>query len=209
MATLYLIRHGRTAMNKEKIFRGTLDVPLDEVGEAEGAATAQALSSVKFSRIITSPVSRARRTAELLSETTRAPVEVADALRDIDYGAWTRQKDEDVQQRYSDLYRTWLREPDKVRFPGGDSLDDVRTRIQPLLRDLAPRQDTVALVSHRVTLKVILCSALDLGNNYFWRFQLDTASFSRLDFGRAWRLTTLNEASHLAAVKGHLQAQDF
>ena len=210
MTTLYLVRHGRTRLNKDKVFRGMFDVPLDEVGEAEGRAAAQALRNAPISRVLASPLSRARRTAQFLSEATGAPVEVCDALRDIDYGQWTERPDDEVRREDPGRYNEWLTDPGKVRFPGGESLADVRGRVRPVLDRIAGQADAVmAIVSHRATLKVMLCEALDLADRYFRRLQLDTASWSRLDHDGDWRLTTLNATEHLAGVKGHLEAEDF
>lgn len=206
---LYLIRHGRTRLNKAKVFRGTFDVPLDDVGEAEGRATAQALSAVRFDHVYASPLSRAQLTARFLSEVVGVPVETDEAFRDIDYGLWTGRKDEDVRREYGELYAQWHASPGAVRFPEGESLDDVRRRAAPSLARIAEAEGTVAIVSHRVTLKVILCALLDLDNDSFRRFQLDTASYSRLDHDESWRLLTLNETGHLTGVDGHLDAEDF
>ena len=209
MTTLFLIRHGRTRLNKEKVFRGTLDVPLDDVGEAEGRATARALSEVRFDHVYASPLSRAQLTARFLSEAVGVPVETDDAFRDIDYGLWTERKEQDVRRECTELHAQWLASPGEVRFPGGEGLDDVRRRVTKPVARIAEAGDTVAIVSHRVALKVILCVLLDLGDDYFRRFQLDTASYSRLEYDGAWKLVTLNETAHLGGVDGHLDAEDF
>jgi len=209
LTTLYLVRHGRTRLNKEKVFRGTLDVPLDEVGEAEGRATARALSQVRFDHVYASPLSRAQLTARFLSEAVGVPAETDEMFRDIDYGLWTGRKDEDIRREYGELHAQWLASPGDVRFPEGEGLADVRRRAAQSLARIAEAGGTVAIVSHRVTLKVILCVLLDLGDDYFRRFQLDNASYSRLDHDRTWKLVTLNEAAHLADVEGHLEAEDF
>ncbi len=209
LGTLYLVRHGRTRLNREKVFRGRLDVPLDEVGEAEGRAAAGALSGVRFDHVYASPLSRAQQTAAFLSEAVGMPVETEEAFCDIDYGLWTERRDEDIRRESSELHAQWLAEPGEVRFPDGEGLADVRGRVAGALGRIADGDGTVAIVSHRVTLKVILCVLLDLGDDYFRRFQLDTASYSRLDHDGAWCLTTLNICTHLASIEGHLEAEDF
>lgn len=209
MTALYLIRHGRTRLNKGRVFRGTFDVPLDEVGEAEGRAAARALADIRFDHVYASPLSRAQQTAEFLSKAAGVPAETDDAFRDIDYGRWTGRSDTDISREYGELYAQWLATPGKVRFPEGESLADVRRRVTKPLAHIAETGGTAAIVSHRVTLKVILCVLLDLGDDYFRRLQLDNASCSRLDYDGIWKLVTLNDTAHLAGVEGHLEAEDF
>ncbi|MFH0962458.1 MAG: histidine phosphatase family protein [Planctomycetota bacterium] len=209
MSTLYLVRHGRTRLNEQRAFRGAMDVPLDDVGESEGRALGEALAPVALGEILTSPLARARRTAQFIAQRTGTTIRVSKALRDIDYGEWTGRSEDEVRWEFGALYSEWMRTPEKVRFPGGESLGDVRRRVEAPMREIADSGGTIAVVSHRVVLKVMICVGLGLGDDYFRRFHMDTASYSQLDFDGVWRLTVLNESAHLLAIPGHLTAVDF
>jgi len=78
-----------------------------------------------------------------------------------------------VREKYPDLYMRWLREPHKVTFPNGESLEQVRTRTMEAINKLIEKHqnETIALVAHRVPNKVICCSLLGIENNNFWRIQ--------------------------------------
>ena len=182
MGTIYIIRHGRTAWNKEKIFRGREDVPLDEDGRREAACAAEALRDVSLAGIYTSPLSRAYETARVLSKVTGADVLTCSELIDIDYGEWTKLRDEDARRRFESLYSLWETKTHKVTFPKGESLDDVRARAAPALGRIAKAHpnDDVAVTTHRVVIKVLLCFLKGLDNSHFWETKLDTAAISVL-----------------------------
>lgn len=179
MAQIYLIRHGQTAWNKTKIFRGRRDVPLDEQGRLEAASAAKALHGIPFGCIYTSPLARARQTAGTIADGRGVELLADEAFTDIDYGEWTGYSDVEARQKFPELYRLWKESPHLMRFPGGESLDNVRHRAAPRLIELAQRcasqtRQPVALVSHRVVLKLLLCEAKGLDNSHFWAVKLDT-----------------------------------
>jgi broad specificity phosphatase PhoE len=154
LGQIYLVRHGETAWNKAKIFRGRRDIPLDEQGRLEAACAARALREVPLAAIYSSPLSRARETAETIAAGRGLTVAVDDSFIDIDYGEWTEYRDTEARRKFADQYRQWKESPHLVKFPGGESLDDVRRRAAPRLMELARQHAdaTITLVSHRVVL---------------------------------------------------------
>jgi len=208
---IYLVRHGQTAWNKARIFRGRTDVRLNEEGRREAARAARVLRDVPFSCIYTSPLSRAGETARIVSSAHSVPVRPDPAFIDIDYGAWTEYWDTEARRKFRDQYRVWEESPHLVKFPGGESLADVRNRAMPRVRELARRhqRETIALVSHRVVLKVIICAVKGLDNSHFWKVRLDTGSISILESqGDTLRILVENDAGHLASLCGH-ESSDF
>lgn len=206
MGQIYLVRHGETAWNKAKIFRGRRDVPLDAQGRLEAAAVAQALREVVFDRICASPLSRARETAEAIAAGRSMEVVADGAFTDIDYGEWTEYWDVEARRKFSEQYRQWHESPQLVKFPGGESLDDVRQRAVPRLLELGRRHDEslIALVSHRVVLKVLLLAAKGLDNSHFWQVPLDTGAISVVECrAGTLRLVVENDTRHLHGQAGH------
>jgi len=227
LGQIYLVRHGQTAWNKAKIFRGRRDVPLNEPGRLEAAAAAKALREVALGRIYTSPLSRARETAETMAAgrgiagSASAPLRVVadEAFTDIDYGEWTGYSDLEARQKFPELYQLWMESPHLVKFPGGESLADVRRRAVPRLIERAEQhlREAVALVSHRVVLKLLLCEAKGLDNSHFWAVRLDTGAISMLEYETCpqpgsgsgkLRVAVENDARHLCALTGH-GGEDF
>ena len=88
MTRIYLVRHGQTQWNKEEIFRGTTDVPLNESGLKEARLAAEALREEPIKAVYTSPLARANQTAEAIARIHRMEARVIDDLRDICFGEW-------------------------------------------------------------------------------------------------------------------------
>ena len=203
MGQIYLVRHGETAWNKAKIFRGRRDIPLDEQGRLEAACATRALREVPLAALYSSPLSRARETAETIAAGRGLAVVVDEAFTDIDYGEWTEYWDTEARRKFGDQYRQWKESPHLVKFPGGESLDDVRRRAAPRLMELARQnpEGTIALVSHRVVLKLLLCEAKGLDNSHFWEVRLDTGAWSVLEYANgALRVAVENDTRHLQAL---------
>ena len=137
MGQIYLVRHGETAWNKAKIFRGRRDIPLNEQGRLEAACAARALRQVPLAAVYSSPLSRARETAETVAAGRDLGVTVDEAFTDLDYGEWTEYWDVEARAKFGDQYRQWKESPHLVKFPDGESLDDVRRRAAPRLTELA------------------------------------------------------------------------
>jgi probable phosphoglycerate mutase len=195
-----LVRHGQTVWNREQIFRGKTDIPLSEEGLAQARATAEALRNTPLTAVLTSPLRRARQTAEAIAALHGISVEPDTRLSDISFGLWEGLGVEEVARRYPELYGRWRAEPQTVVFPGGESLAEVRHRAEELLQELAAERagEVVCMVSHRVVNKLILLSVLGLGNEHFWRIEQDTCCVNRfrLEGGR-YIITVINDTCHL------------
>jgi broad specificity phosphatase PhoE len=211
MTTLYLVRHGQTAWNREEVFRGRADIPLNETGRKEALLTGQYLERVKVDSLYSSPLSRAVETAEAIARYQGKEVQISQGLIDIDFGRWQGVSHEKVKERYGDLYRQWNDTPHLVRFPTGESLEDVRERvlrvIDEIVRDHA--DETLLMVSHRVVNKTMLCGLLGLDNSHFWQIGQDTGCINILEFGEGFTLRRLNDTSHLVAIEGERIQIDF
>jgi probable phosphoglycerate mutase len=181
---LFLIRHGRTSWNARGLFQGGRDIPLDETGRAQAEAMAERLASVPFTAVWSSPLSRARETADLLAFKKGLNVRLHEGLSEIRHGKWEGLEADIVAQRWPRLFRLWKERPQEVVMPGGESLEDVQTRALSAMDDLlSSDSDPVAVVSHDAVLKVLLCSWLGLPLSGFRRFDLANASVTgiRLD----------------------------
>jgi broad specificity phosphatase PhoE len=196
---IILIRHGETKSNRETRFRGLDDVPLSERGVRQAASLASALAGSGVGALYTSPLLRARETAEPLGRALGVEPVVADAFTDLDFGEWTGRTLDEVREEWPDLWRTWVTSPERAALPGGGSLEDVRLRASSRLREVASSAGTkgVAVVSHRVVLKLVVLDALGLGPEGFFRLRVDPASVTEIvcDGGRV--LARLNDCSHL------------
>ncbi len=100
---LYLVRHGRTALNAQGVLRGRLDPPLDAVGTLQARALAKTLGSVGIGAVLSSPLRRALQTAEAIAEAAGTNVLVDDRLVDRDYGRWAGLPPSEVEATFGSL----------------------------------------------------------------------------------------------------------
>lgn len=204
--TIVLVRHGRTAANREGIFRGRMDVPLDDTGRAQAAATARFLKGTPLAAIYSSPLSRARETAEATARLQGLEIVVEDPFTNLDLGPWTGRKRSEVAEAEPENWRIWIERPEDLVLPGAETLDQVADRSVARLDELVERHagETFAVVSHRAVLKPLLARALHLARPWFWRFATDPGSVSLLTHrpGRGYTLTRLNETGHLGGEPG-------
>jgi broad specificity phosphatase PhoE len=211
MITIYLVRHGQTAWNKEEVFRGRADIQLNEVGRKEALLTGQCLGKIKVDLIYTSPLSRAVETAEAIARPHGKEAVVLQGLIDIDFGQWQGLSHETVRERYAELYQRWKGDPHLVRFPEGESLEEVRGRTLRAIDEIlqAHVDETLVMVSHRVVNKTVLCGLLGLDNSHFWKIGQDTACINVLEFGEGFVLRRLNDTSHLKDIERERVHIDF
>lgn len=204
MTKIYLVRHGRTAWNREEIFRGTKDIPLDEQGMEEARLAGDWLKVEKIDAVYSSPLSRSVETARAIASPHGIDVRILDGLYDINYGKWEGVSHDEVIRKWPDLYRKWKTEPHRVVFPDGESLDAVRKRSMDAVMKVVSLHpgNTVVLVAHRVVNKVILAAIIGLDNSHFWRIGQDTGAINsfRYEDGK-WIILSLNDTCHLRKIK--------
>lgn len=207
---IILVRHGETEWNAREIFRGRADVGLNETGTRQAERLAQYLSRLRLTAVYASPLSRARKTAELICRHHNLTVAVTNGLMDFDYGRWQGLSHQEVRDRYPELYAEWLKHPQRVTMPDGEGLGDVRKRaLRVVKRIVTSHEGTVALVSHRVVNKVLTCALLGLDNSHFWNVRQDTAAITTFthEDGR-FVLTEHNNTSFLESLQ-RAPAADF
>ena len=206
MTRIVLVRHGQTAWNREIRFRGQIDVALDGFGLKQAEATGRYVAARwPVAAIYASRMSRAMQTAEAIARAhNELNAQPLAGLLDIDFGEWQGLSPDTVSQRYPDLYRAWLEAPHTVHFPGGETLEIVRRRVIAGLDEVTARhpEQTVALVSHAVVNRVLLCAVLGLGNDHFWRLQQDTCAVNLFDVrdGGTFTLVLMNDTCHLQGL---------
>lgn len=211
MSRILLVRHGRTEWNREEIFRGTIDVPLDEQGRREAACARDWLREENLHAAYCSPLSRAVETAQIILEPHGIRVESHPGLRDLDYGDWQGKPLEEVKRRHGDLYRIWKQAPHEVVFPGGEGLAAVRDRALAAIQDAVEKHpgQTVLMAAHRVVNKVLIAALLGLDDSHFWRIGQDTAALNEFLFeDGTWICRRINDTCHLRGLRDRV-TRDF
>jgi broad specificity phosphatase PhoE len=204
---LILVRHGATRANVERPYtiQGLRpDSDLIDAGVVQAKATGQALQSYPIVHAYCSPLTRARQTAEVLADFLRVPLDVEPALVEADVGRWVGLTWAEIEQRWPAEYRAFHDDPERHGYPGGENLGQVRGRVLPAVEGLVARHrgETVLVVGHGLTNRVLLAHWLGLPLRYARQIPQDNAAFSAIEFrGAAVRVRTVNA---LAPLDGYL-----
>jgi broad specificity phosphatase PhoE len=204
MTQIILVRHGQTPWNKDKIFRGSVDIPLNDQGREEARLAGEWLKGETFHAAYTSPLSRSRDTAEAIAQHHGLEVLDLPGLSDLCYGDWQGLPLTEVKVKYGDLYRRWEEAPQTVRFPQGETLDEVRDRALAAVEQVVQRHpgQVVLLAAHRAVNKVLIAAFIGLDNSHFWRIGQDTTAVNRFHrVGDIWQIMLVNDACHLRGLK--------
>ncbi len=203
MTEIILARHGETEWNVGEIFRGRIDIELNETGIRQARLLAKYLSNANIDVIYSSPLKRALKTAEIIASYHKLDVDIAPDLTDFNFGKWQGLSHQEVRDKYKKLYTEWINHPDRVKMPAGESLDDARKRaMRVVARVIARYAETVVLVSHRVVNKVLICALLGLDNSHFWNIKLDTCGITIFTYGdKQFILTKHNDTSYLKSLR--------
>lgn len=200
VARFILVRHGQTGWNKKERFRGWVDVELDEVGLKQAEAVAQRIVQWKLDAVYSSPLKRAVSTAQPIAKQFGLTVVTLDGIIDMNFGDWQGLAIEEAKQKYPEQFDFWLNSPQRLKIPGGETLDEVRRRAVAVIDELAARHvdETVAVVTHRVVCKVLLLSFLGLDNSHFWQIGQDTTAVNAFEIYKGKPTVTLiNDTCHL------------
>ncbi len=203
MTEIIIARHGETVWNVEEVFRGRTDIELNETGLQQAQLLGEYLSHEKIEAVYASPLKRALQTAEAVAHQHNLKVSITPALIDFSFGIWQGLSLQKVKENYPVLFNEWADHPERVKIPGGETLQEVRERTLPLIDDVVSRHSgTVVLVSHRAVNKVLMCALLGLDNSHFWNIKQDTCGISIFSYENArFVLTRHNDTSFLKPLE--------
>jgi len=211
--TLVLTRHGLTDRSHPEQHLGqTIDVPLNDAGRRQAEALRRRLAGVAFERVISSPLLRAQETARIAAG--RGEIHTDARLLEMDYGAWEGLTYEELDTRFAAERAAWVKAPDVLACPGGESGYDVAERVGAFLVDLladhverhgaqAKEERCVLAVAHSSTNRILVCVALGLPiREYRQRLvqgqgNLTVLRFEHGDGPTDARLLLLNDLAHL------------
>jgi broad specificity phosphatase PhoE len=196
-----LIRHGECEGNIKGIFRGRTDFPLNERGLIQAQDLARELKNFLIKHIYTSPLSRARQTAEVISHQCGVEAKIEEGFNNIELGSWEGHYKKEIEEQYPEEWKLWVDNPEKLQVEDMETLYEVQKRAKTCLDNLVSKHkgEALAVVSHRAVLKPLIAACLNIASPYFWRIHLDTASYSLLSHkeGRGYCLVQLNQTKHL------------
>jgi phosphoserine phosphatase len=182
---IYLIRHGETEWNERGLFQGTADIPLSERGREQAEALRERLRGVGFDAAYGSPLVRATATAEAVLAGSGVPLRTLPELREISYGLWQGRGSLPAGRCNPGLEWRWKHDPWTVRFPGGETLEEVRLRAAAALERIVDAHpgETVLVCGHGHLNRVLLIHALGWPRDRFWSIPQPNACCYRVTLG--------------------------
>jgi broad specificity phosphatase PhoE len=211
MGRIYLVRHGQTTANAQEVIQGPrIDSSLSELGQRQAGNLAEALASVPLQAVYTSPLTRARQTADALvrrhaAQTREASaslaVQVVPELYEMDYGRFIGQGYDAIRDEMDQVLDAWRMGFVDQPFPGGESALLAQHRIRPFAQRILEQAEggEVAVVAHGRINRVLLATVTGAGLRRLEEFPQSNASITELEVqeGRAV-VRRLNDTSHLS-----------
>jgi len=203
MTILLLIRHASNDYIKENRLAGlTPGVHLNEQGKSEADALARRLAPISLHAIYSSPLERARETADAIAQCQKLTVQIRHDLAEVDVGEWTGKTIKELGE--TDAWRRMIAQPIGFQFPGGECIERIQGRMVKAIDAIviAHPNQIVAIVSHADPIKIALAYYLGMDGNQFNRIAIDPASVSVLIFGeRGPVLLRLNDSGALPSFE--------
>lgn len=213
MLTLLLTRHGHTDRSEPEQYLGQkIDAALSVRGRRDARKLARRLADVDIQRVVTSPLARAKETADILARGHGVTVETEPRLKELDYGAWEGHTLEEIDALFPGEHEKYDRDPAHHEVGGGESGTEVAARLWPVIDELVEwaekgRGEQMALVvGHSSTNRILLAMLMGVElNDYRRRFDQDWTNLTVLRWpsrAEGPRLLLSNDQSHTRGVRG-------
>lgn len=202
---LYLVRHAESTWNAEGRVQGQADPPLSERGLAQAERLAERFRGEPIDALYSSPLERARQTAERIAEATALETQIDDRLKEHNMGLFTGLVWREIVEQFPEFARAWMERA--MDMPGGEKQAAFHMRATGVMQDIAARHPDgrIVVVSHGGILGEYLAHLLGLDPERRPPFRFDNASVSVVEVGGplpTLRVHRLNDVSHLIAPSG-------
>ena len=200
MTKVIFVRHGETSWNYSKRYQGHSDILLNDKGLQQAQLVAQRLAGETISAIYSSDLKRAVQTADLIAgHHSLCPILVPE-LREVNFGLWEGLTYEEIMSTWPDGLSAIYAKPGCAPIPGGESFNDVQRRTMLGLSKCIARhqEETIVLVSHGGTMRVLLCDALGLDIEKMWSLRQDSTAINIVEYYEMTQVVSLvNDTCHL------------
>ena len=200
---LYLVRHGETEHNRQRLVQGQSEQGLTKLGLKQATAAARTLDLNNIVALYSSPLKRAVETASVI-QTHGSPSHcTVSNLSELDVGELDGLSSQEMRSQYPKFMAAWDRNSGEAQLPGGESLAQVQSRAWEWVIDVAGQHTDgqVVAVSHNFTISTLICQVLKLPISSFRQFRVDLGSISAIEVTKSQhRLLLLNSTFHLNAL---------
>lgn len=204
MNTYYLVRHGQTVWNTLGQTQGHGNSPLTELGIQQAKDLAEALKEYPIDIIYCSDLGRAVETAEIIGKELNIEIHPTESLREMGFGVWEGMPLREIEKIYPESFKMWRNEPEKVHIEGGETLDMIKQRQDKLIEELNEKYKNkhILLVSHSVTVRVMLLSFLESHVRNIYRIKQDNTALNIVEYRNYGPvIMKMNDTRHLKKDK--------
>jgi broad specificity phosphatase PhoE len=201
---LLAVRHGATEWSQARRFAGSRDIPLTAHGRLQAEAVAQALAGTSAAAVYTSPLERARTSAEVIAKPHRLEPIVEPRVREMAFGGWEGLTRDELVTRFPADARVWASAPHQATPPGGEALNAVDTRVRAAVAAVIERHrgETIIVVSHAIVTRLIVLAALGLGPDRLWSVDASPAGITEIEYQDSWATVhRMNTLAHLDGLR--------
>lgn len=181
---LVLLRHGEPEESAKGRCYGKLDVGLSREGRAHMERLATRLEGAGLEAVYASPRRRALESARLVAEAAGRPVVVEPRFSEIDFGVLEGLTYDEARDRFPELYESWMQRPTEVKFPGGESFDEMRERVLGAAHELREHHEdaSVLVVAHGGVNRILLAEALGIASGAIFRVGQSYGGLNVVDY---------------------------
>ncbi len=204
---LLLVRHGQTAWNAEQRYQGQTDTPLDDTGHRQAAAVGERLRHERIDVVYASDLERAHQTAAAIIAHHDLTIQPEIRLRELSFGVWEGLTRSEIAVQHAASWQAYRSDPHNAVIPNAEGMERGLVRVAAALDEIVARHrkqpdvESVLLVSHGGTLRLMVAHLLGLDVGHARLFRFANCSLTEITIGehRVY-LETANERCHLRGV---------
>ena len=169
---IYLVRHGESQANISRRFSGITDVELTETGLLQAAKAGKKLKGKKINKIFSSPLKRAKYTAEIIADETgfdKNDIIIENSLTEVNFGIFENLTWEEIVEMYAEEIESWLEFKHKYKFPKGEGYQDIIKRVAYFMDDVP---DNSIISTHYGVIQAILLYFKIADDNTLWNYEI-------------------------------------
>ena len=202
MGKIFIVRHGQTSGNRALKYFGITDIELNENGINQAVLVSKRLKKESISRIYSSSLKRAFKTAKIIAKPHRISVELKEDLKEINFGDWEGLSFQEIQKSYPHEFSKWQNNIMNFTTPHGESILELKRRVETAFKEIlnSARENNVVIVTHGGPIRIILSKILSPNalETVFWKIKQDNAALNIIENTDNTQIISLiNGTSHL------------
>jgi alpha-ribazole phosphatase len=200
LTKVIFVRHGETLWNHSKRYQGHSDIPLNEKGLQQAKRVSEGLAQENIRAIYSSDLMRAAQTAEAIAKQHFLQPICMPEFREVNFGLWEGLTYEEIMTTWPEVLSSLYSKPGSMLIPEGESFYDVQRRTNIGLSSCIANHDeeTIVIVSHGGTMRILLCTALRLEIEHMWSLRQDPTAINIIEYYKEATVVSLvNDTCHL------------